>query len=199
VTLKSWTVKFFHTITGNDVLLNEWKSRVSPCQGFRRRRESSFIRNDRSWSASSAHLSNERDEVSTDNSRSLTRSRIQPIDQTEGNVVPDCTECLETRFDLSPLFLKLPRIGRVGGERASELITRSVSLPSSQRDITRTWKGAVRNGPARRAVGYFYLNGDAREKDSALVLLCERSVWYVSWWRLWTGGHRSTPVNWDPY
>lgn len=27
-------------------------------------------------------------------------------------MVPDCTECLGTRFDLSPLFLELPRIGR---------------------------------------------------------------------------------------
>lgn len=91
-------------------------------------------------------------------------------------IAPSASKRDSTSCHFSSNFRESVASSPVGGERASELITRSVSLPSSQRDITRTWKGAVRNGPARRAVGYFYLNGDAREKDLALVLLCERSV-----------------------
>lgn len=61
------------------------------------------------------------------------------------------------------------------GRRTGELITRSVSLPSSRRDTTRTWKGAVRNmsGETHRRL---FLSQRRREKRTRLMLLCERSV-----------------------
>lgn len=59
-------------------------------------------------------------------------------------------------------------------------------------------KEPVRNMPGETHRRLF-LSQRRREKRTRLVLLCERNVGYVSWWRSWTGGHRSTWVNWDPY
>lgn len=87
-------------------------------------------------------------------------------------MVPDCTERLGTVSDLSPLFLNCRgSVANAVLERASELITPSVSLPSSQRDTTRTWRGAVKKrADETRTAGYFYL-AETGKKDAARVTL----------------------------
>jgi len=136
------------------------------------------------WSASSAHLPiYEQDEVSTDNSRShaISNSTYRSDEAERGtrlHRVPRNGHSISlTTFPQTSANRSLvPLVER------DELITPSVSLPSSRRDSTRTWKEAVRNMPGETHRRLF-LSQRRREKRMRFMLPCkvrERSVGYVS-------------------